>query len=146
MKEVLSEVNLAILRSLKPWRDTKTDQSLPTLKIKEVSRATKIAPEKIIKALIQFPLSFTVNGSNFSSLIEKPEFSSNRLTLNDCARYGLSPIRIARAARYLSRSPGGGPVQKAAIQDRSVDNLIRKRAWAEKKITFAQIQTERGKK
>lgn len=136
MKETLPEINLAILRSLKPWRDTKTDQSLPTLKVKEVSRATQIAPEKVIKALVQFPLLLSVNGSNFSLSVEKPEFPNNRLTLSDCTKYGLSPTRIARAARYLSRAPGGGPVQKAAIQDRAVDNLIRKRAWAERRIRW----------
>lgn len=136
---LLPKINKAILSSLKPWILTETEQDLPAITVKEVSRSTKLSPEKVVNVLSNYPLAFSVNGSSVTTVIQKPEFPSRRLTLSDCRDYGLSPSRVARMARYLSRNPGGGPVQKAGIQNRDVDNLIRRNAWKERKIVFEQV-------
>ncbi len=139
-RDVLApQVNQAILAELKPWRENKVDQDLPTVTVKQVSRGTGLSPERVIKVLSQYPLSFSVNGSSFTTNIQRPEFPDRRLKLSDSRTYGLSASRVARTARYLSRPAGGGPVQKQGIQDRDVDSLIRRKAWEEQEIVFNQI-------
>ncbi len=139
-RDVVSpRINGAILGRLEAWIDTKTDEGLPAITIKELSRTINLSPEKIIGVLSKYPLSFSVNGSSFSTGIQRPEFPNGRLTLSDSSEYGLSPSRVARAARYQSRPPGGGPVQKAGIQDRDVDGVIRKRAWGEQEVQYNKI-------
>lgn len=136
-RDVLSpEINNAILNLLEPWRKTEADQDLPKITVKELSRKTSLSPEKVLRVLSRYPLSFSVNGSSFTTEIQKPVFPNRRLTIADSRDYGLSPSRIARAARYESRAPGGGPVQKAGIQQGDIDKLIRKRAWGQQEVIF----------
>lgn len=139
-RDVLApQINGVVLTELKPWRDTKVDQGLPTVTVKQVSRGTGLSPEKVVRVLSRYPLSFSVNGSSFTTAIQRPEFPNRRLDLSDSRTYGLSPSRVARKARYFSRAPGGGPVQKKGIQDRDVDSLIRRKAWEEQEIIFNQV-------
>ena len=134
--ELSPRISEAITEIIKAWTDTNTDEGLPLITVKELSRATSLDSETIIKNLVKYPLSFTINGTGFSTSIQSPKFPGKRLTIKDSRNFGLSPLRVARSARYQSRPPGGGPVQKAGIQNEKVNNIIRKRAWTEQKIQF----------
>jgi hypothetical protein len=138
---ILPRLMRALLRELKPYMETGVDQlPCPLITAQQLSRRSGIPPERVVTVLYRYPTKFSMGDSSVETNIKKPEFPDRRLTLNDCRDYGLSPKRIAKNARFQSRSPGGGPVQKAGIQDKKVDALIRKEAWGRQEIAVNQIE------
>lgn len=135
-------INTAIATVMKPWTATKTDEGLPVLSVKELSRMTDLSPEKVTGVLEQYPYTIAVNGSTFVTDVQRPVFPKGKLSLTESKNYGLSPSRVARAARYESRPPGGGPVQKAGLQDQLVDKVLRKKAMEELEVVLKPVRSE----
>lgn len=140
---VIHRIEQEILAALTPWIETKTEEGLPSFQPIQLARSTGLSPERIIDALSRYPLTVAVNGSIFNSRIQIPEFPKQDLTLSDASKYGLSPKRIARDARYLSRPPGGGAVQKAKIQKSKIDGIIKREARKRAKIVFEPVVTSK---
>jgi hypothetical protein len=126
---------------LKPWINSKTDEDLPELQVVEIARATEMSPEKVIDALSRYPVRIPINGRTFTTVMQIPEFPKKNVELNDSSKYGVSPKRIVKDARYLSRPPGGGAVQKARIQEVKIDGLIRRDARKKAKIKFIPLDS-----
>lgn len=138
-RDVVSpKINSVILEKLDANIKTKTNENLPSVKVKEISRATGFSSEKIVNILSGYPFKFSVNGSSFVAEVQKPEFPSERLTFASCCKYGISPKRVSREARFQSRKPGGGVIQKAGLQNRNIDRVIRKKTFEEMEIIFTK--------
>jgi len=136
----LLQIEQEVLTVLKPWIETKTDECLPDLQVLQLSRATGMSPERIIDTLSRFPLSISVNGLTFSSVVQIPDMPKDKLTLSRSTEFAVSPKRVIKDARYLSRPPGGGSVQKARVQESKIDGIIRKEARRKAKVVFKPIQ------
>ena len=133
------KINTGISTILKPWRQTKVDEDLPTIQVKELSRTVGASPEKVTTVLAKNPFTFSVNGSSFTASLKRPEFPNRRLNLADTRDFNLSPLQIIKAARYFSRKPGGGPAEKIRLTDKRIDAVIRTRASGKQKIIFERI-------
>lgn len=138
---VIPRIEQEVLATLSPWIGTKTDEDLPAIQTIQLVRSTGLSPERIIDALSRYPLTVAVNGSTFTSAIQVPEFPKQGLTPSDASDFGVSPKRVVRDARYLSRPPGGGAVQKAKIQESKIDGIIKREARRRAQVVFEPVVT-----
>lgn len=121
---------------LQPWIAAGTD--FPSVQVAQVSRATGLSPEIIMRTLTEFPLE--IGGKNVVLSITKDDLKGT-LNLRDCRRLGISPKRIIGESRYESRDQGGGPVQKAAIDNSKISPKIKLEARKRARINFILPQT-----
>ena len=101
-------------------------EELPTT-VEEVSRRTGLSPTQVIQIL----------ASRSDLSLQMPEL--DRLTkypVSAASEFGLNPKRIIKQARYQSRAPGGGPVQKSRLDENKASNIIREEAIKKAKITL----------
>lgn len=127
-----------LIDGLGPWMRTRTTQDLPIYQAKEISRATGLSVEKIVDSLSRYPFTVTIAGQEFISTVTKPVFDRPQ-QLSDCKTLNVSPSKAQRDARYLSRPPGGGAVQKARVLYSRVNGIVRKKAWENCRVGFAPI-------
>lgn len=136
--ETLPTIRGSILRILKPWLITESNNNLPSIQVRQITRATGISEARIIEILDMYPQAFGINGSVVTTEVSNPDFPKNqKLDFNDCRKYGLSTKRLVKEARYKSRPPGGGPAQKIGIQASKIDGLVRNQAVAKTIILFS---------
>lgn len=133
-------VQQAVKQTLGPWIDLGIDE-IPSLTILEISRATGLSPSKVIQILTNYPVTISVNGTTLQSSVEPPTIPKNP-SLKVCSDLGISTKRIQRGARYLSRAPGGGPVQKAGIQRKRLEAKIKEEARRRTKVRFSIPKAE----
>lgn len=139
---LLPRIKQALLARLNPWITTGTDQELPTIRAIELARQTGLESEKIIRVLSQYPIPFSINGSTFTATFQTQELPQDKFTLDDCKQYGLSPKKIIRGARYQSRPPGGGSVQKARIEESRIGEFIRKKVIKKTIVEFSTVSPQ----
>lgn len=126
-----------LLKELDPWIKVNATDGLPELSVKQVSRVTQMSPQKIVSVLGLYPLLFDINGIQYTSSVQKPEFpAGDNLRLKDSHRFDVSASRVSREARYQSRKPGGIQVQKSGLQNSRINSVIRKKAWENLEIRF----------
>ncbi|NTU46643.1 hypothetical protein HGA88_03370 [Candidatus Roizmanbacteria bacterium] len=123
------------IQAFNSWWRERGGEEPPMLTAKELSRRTGISVQKIVATLSLNPIELGM----WSVSCLDPTLSKNRLPLTESRKYGVSPKGILRDARYLSRSPGGGPVQKARIDERKIDPLLRKAIYQRVPIQFEPI-------
>lgn len=123
---------------LGPWKFTRTTQDLPIYQAKELSRATGLSVQKVLDVLNRFPFTISISSQKFTSVVSKPEFT-NPPGLKDGKSFNVSPIKVERDSRFLSRPPGGGSVQKARVVKSRIGSIIKKKAWENCRIGFAPI-------
>lgn len=128
-----------------PWLEN--DLIPPDVRVKQVSRRTGLAPERVIRLVDSFQPKIENGSGNYvldiaDSEALKPVIKSGySFTFNDIRNLGLSPKRILKSARYQSRPPGGGPVQRARLQDKNIPAAIRKMAIENARIKFVSPQS-----
>lgn len=136
---VLPKIEQAVLTTIDPWIQAKTDEGLPAIQTMQLARATGLSPERVVDTLSRYPLNIAVNGSTLASAVEVPEFSRQKLTPGDASAFGVSPKRVIRDARYLSRPPGGGAVQKAKVQEAKIDGIVKREAIKKTQVVFERV-------
>lgn len=101
----------------------------PPVTVKEVSRITGFSPQKITKLISKADSKIEGIGQTYT------------LELTDDIRK--SPIKKAvKQARYESRPPGGGPVQRARFQKRRLSVQLNRLNQERNKIGFIPIELQ----
>lgn len=114
----------------------------PDLTVKQITRRTGLAPERIVRLVNSFQPEIKNGSGNYVlNIVDseplKPLIENGYSSpLNNIRGLGLSPKRILKSARYQSRPPGGGPVQRARLQDKNIPGIIRRMALENAGITF----------
>lgn len=120
----------------------------PDLTVKQISRRTKLAPERVIRLVDLFQPKVENGAGNYVlslanvGAIKPATTSGYSPTINDARDLGLSPKRVIKNARYESCPPGGGPVQRARVQDKNIPGVIARMALENAKISFAPSQVQ----
>lgn len=144
-EEQLPLVQQAVASLSSAW--LKNDLTPPDIRVKQVTRRTGLAPERIIKLVDKFQPEIK-NGAgkyllaiaNFDVL--KPVINGNySSTLIGTDGLALSPKRVIKEARYQSRLPGGGPVQRARLQNKNIPGAVRAMAVENARIKFVSPQS-----
>lgn len=126
----------------------KNDLTPPDVQVKQVTRRTGLAPGRIIRLVNSFQPEIKNGSGNYVLTIDnsqalKPIISGDYSpTLKDTVNFGLSPKRILKSARYQSRPPGGGPVQRARLQDKNIPGVVSRMALENAKINFLLIGSQ----
>lgn len=103
--------------------------------LKEVFRQTGFSPEKILSLISEFKPTITIQGKNYFLNATIPDVNKN-VSEKDIKKYGLKPKRILDRARYESRSPGGGPVQRSRFQKYKIANIVKREVASQARINF----------
>jgi len=107
------------------------------LRIKEISRETGIPPEQINNIISRFKPKIFFNAVSY--LIEtdyKPVPPNTKVTPSQIKDYNLKSRKVLKAARYQSRAPGGGPVQRTRIQDYRITSIVKSEVISSARIVF----------
>lgn len=145
---LLPLVKIRLETILQPWITTQTDKQLPTIRIRDLARATRLPPQKIEGLLTRHSIPFAINGTSLTAKIEptKRDNDDKKQTVfseKDARNLGISLKRIARDSRYLSRPPGGGPVQKARVVETTRTQLIRQRIIEKTIVQFVRKKEQK---
>ncbi len=132
----LNEIRLVLNDILKPWLNNDATE-LPSVQVQQIARRAGISPEKVIRLLTEYQVSVNSGADNPPLRATITEMASpGTLGIKDTRRTNINPKRIIRRARYLSRAPGGGPVQKARIDESRIPGIVRREVNARAMIQF----------
>lgn len=130
----LGRIRSALTNVLMPWLSSGATD-LPSIQVKEIARIAKISPEKVINILTENPMFFRSGNDTPSFLATISAVATpGELGIADTRRTNINPKRIIRRARYLSRPPGGGPVQKARVDESRIPGILRREVNARSQI------------
>lgn len=132
---VFPKITKSVNKILLPWLQSET-KKLPKITLLELSKMTRFPAGKLIKTLQEYPLTLKVGELTYITELCLQEVPDGPLSIKDGTRFGISPQRLTRLARYQSRPPGGGPVQKTRIQENRIKGILKPLAQSKGFIKF----------
>lgn len=117
------EVARAYSRVVQPW--TEKGLEPPSVSVKQIAREAGIKnPATLASELANGGVAFGLNGSVDSKLILEDSSGLAVENIETAAREAAPYKRAVKEADYRSRAPGGGPVVKRRVNNRSLDRKL----------------------
>ncbi len=122
-KERDIEIVQAYRRIVKPWLSLGLE--LPPVSVKELAREVGLSnPANLANQLMSSVVAFGVNGRLVSKLVLQDSKGQNVENLDSAAKEVAPFKRAMRQADYRSRAPGGGPVVKRRVDNKSFEQKL----------------------
>jgi len=118
-----SEIAMAYSRTVRPW--TSLGLEPPSISVIEVARRAGISnPATVAGEVARGEIIFSSNG-NFGSRLILEDIKGNQVENLEEAAIKAAPYkRAVKEADYRSRAPGGGPVVKRRVNERSLKRKL----------------------
>jgi hypothetical protein len=118
-KEKNQQITRAYERIVRPW--TEKGLEPPCVSVKQLSREARIQnPGALVNQLANGGATFGSNGSVDSRLVLEDLYGEPVENIEQAAREAAPYKRAVKEADYRSRAPGGGPVVKRRINEKSL--------------------------